>query len=592
MNRTIRQLTDSLTELLPEDQQYYKLKDLRSWGFPGFIVHRIRLELERNLAESMRLPKTDWANMQSEDVQAIWKQFISAIRNQAWLPASYASAVIETAVGDVLEILVEPRKNIPDVLYGTDEKLTLQQLEKRVEVLVVYPHFGRLLPRYMRKKELETLDRERCAEIITRADRKITARYTPLNWAQLLEPLFQLYDEQIDSNLLRLFFEDKKMPRIARKFDFMDEPVDRARLIETISSPDSLNLMGFEDDQSDLFTSDSGQSGPGEEGKKASPKDKDEGSASAGNLENDSDYRNRNAERDDTDESAGKTEEPDRDEASEVTLNTIFGAELTSEEKIDEEDVQDKENAEATVPSLYNDFEEAAEPDEDRREEGGYDSEQADDFENDTEREKEGQEPASENENRSTQGEAEDSETAEEEVDPTGEAKTNRTAEEQAEKKETPMWQRFLSEEELKPEFENDSKGLEGTPEAHSEGEEDTGTELNRIFSEEHEDEGNEDYLDQPIIDLTQHEADDEEVARLHERLKPEREYFLREIFGGSEQAYDEAINEIAAKKDWRSASRYLESEVFKRNMVDMYSEQAIELTDRLHTYFLNRSDN
>ncbi|MGD8428509.1 MAG: hypothetical protein PVH63_12830, partial [Balneolaceae bacterium] len=86
MNRTVQQITKQLIDLLPENDQYYRLDELRSWGFPVFVVKRIRIELERNLAESMIIPKTDWANIQSDAVQNAWQQFVDAIRAGARLP--------------------------------------------------------------------------------------------------------------------------------------------------------------------------------------------------------------------------------------------------------------------------------------------------------------------------------------------------------------------------------------------------------------------------------------------------------------------------------------------------------------------------
>lgn len=595
MNRTIRQITDSLTELLPEDQQYYKLSDLRSWGFPSFIVRRIRVELERNLAESMRLPKTDWANMQSENVQAIWKQFISAIRNEAWLPASYASTVIETAVGDVLEILVEPRKNIPDVLYAAESQLTLDQLKKRVDVLVVYPHFASLLTRYMKKKDLETLSKERCAEIITKADKKITARYTPLNWAQLLEPLFQLFDEQIDSNLLRLFFEDKRMSRIARKFDFMNEAVDRAKLIETLSSPDSLNLMGYEEDQSELFEAESDQDMAETEADSnqiEKPETEMESEAQTSEVALEDESVDENKERGETNEESHGTLEQNSElteshaEEDESSLNTIFSEDQVADT---EEEMQEEE----TGFSLNDNFEEAGnvdvevENEEDEHPEdpsGPVEAEAFDDLKKDNDEDQRQEEPWEmvENEEESGVENSEENEVANisglEEIHGDMAFETDYT---QEEKKETPMWQRFMSEEELELAKENDQE--------HEQEEE----ELFRTFSEtENEEEENEDYLEKPIFDLTQNqEPDEEEIARLRELLKTERDYFVEQIFGGSERAYDEAIEDLSSKKDWRSASRYLENEVFKRNMIDMYSEQAVDLTDRLHSYFLKKKE-
>lgn len=579
MNRTIRQLTDSLTDLLPEDQQYYKLSDLRSWGFPGFIVNRIRVELERNLAESMRLPQTDWANMQSDTVQTIWKQFISAIRNEAWLPASYAATVIETAVGDVLEILVEPRKNIPDVVFGTENELTPEQLNKRVDVLVVYPHFASLLPRYMKKKSLETLTKDRCREIISRADQKITGRYTPLNWAQLLEPLFQLFDEQIDSSLLRLFFEDKKMARIARKFDFMDEEVDRAKLIETISSPESLNLMGYEDDQSDLFEAESTEAkleaeaeddqiqeqGTVVENRSAEVSFDDDLSEDEKQGSGEINTQNNGSEKKEHPEPDQFTEEP---EDTGSPLNAIFSEETDAET---EEEIPE----DGTDFSLNDNFEESEEEDEDENEKEPPFQEETSAETEVVKEEDESDEPEVEEMQEASEEEEEVEENPETGIDFSEEVK-----------KETPMWQRFMSEEELELDNEEDNDNEPG----------DIFSETGAEVAEESEDEEAGDKQDKPVFDLIfdlseNQEPDEEEVTSLRKVLQPERDYFVEEIFGGSDRAFDEALEDIASKKDWRNASRYLENEVFKRNMIDMYSEQAIEFTDRLHNYFLKKNE-
>lgn len=535
MNRTIRHITENLTGLLPDDQQYYKLEDLRSWGFPVFIVNRIQIELEHNLAESMRLPETDWANMQSAAVQNIWQQFVKAIRDEAWLPASYAKPVIETAVADVLEILVQPRKNLPEVIFGADKKLTADQVKERVNVLVVYRHFASLLSQYMKKKGLEDLTKERCSIIIEKADEKITARYTPLNWAQMLEPLFNLLSEQIDSSLLRLFFEDKKMPRIARKFDLMDQRVNRAMLIETLSSPESLNLEGYEEDQSDLFEAAESKkpSGSAErqelniEDKESRPEEQEGPSLAESPPENPMDLKEDEAK----DNNEGFDEEtlpsPLSNKSSEsraefqheeTPLNTIFEDDASSEP---EEYVVDQEE---TGVSLNDNFEET----EDEPQKSEVDL--AD--------EEEPTEPDSEEEHEFE------------------------TQEDLIENNETPMWQRFMSPEEL------------------------------QSFTEE-EEESNYDvgFIEEPIFDATTgNEPNEHDLSTLQDHLEDERKYFVEEIFRGSERAYDEALEEIVAKENWRSASRYIEKEVFQRNLVDMYSEAAVDFTDRLQNYFIKKN--
>ncbi|MDZ7716996.1 MAG: hypothetical protein U5J95_12355 [Balneolaceae bacterium] len=343
MDRIIRQITKDLVSLLPESDQYYSLDELRELGFPRFIVNRIQVELEKNLAESMRLPQTDWANIGSERVQRVWQEFINAIRAEARLPASYAQTVIETAVADVLEMLIQPRKNIPEVVFGTEKKLSLEKVKQRTDAIVVYRHFATLIPRYMEKKDLDELTVERCRKIVVATDEKMTSRYSPLNWAQMLEPLFNLMNEQIDTTLLRLFFEDKKMPRMARQFDLMDSAVNRAGLIEILSSPDSLNFEGYEEDQSDLFgpehESSSVQEQPPKE--KTVSVDKEEKPEEADPvLDNFHAARSKPEEKEEAEDTAETSEQDDEDndEQEEVTLNTVFGGEEESEEQPDEED--------------------------------------------------------------------------------------------------------------------------------------------------------------------------------------------------------------------------------------------------------------
>ncbi|HLR25763.1 MAG TPA: hypothetical protein VK112_07825, partial [Fodinibius sp.] len=80
MSQIVQQATQKIIDRLPDNEQYYRLDELRSWGIPAFMVQRIRVELERNMAESMMLPQTDWANIKSEAVQQAWQQFVQAIR--------------------------------------------------------------------------------------------------------------------------------------------------------------------------------------------------------------------------------------------------------------------------------------------------------------------------------------------------------------------------------------------------------------------------------------------------------------------------------------------------------------------------------
>ncbi|MDZ7658347.1 hypothetical protein [Fodinibius sp.] len=518
MKQTIQQITQRLIDRLPENDQYYTVEELRSWEFPSFIVRRISVELRRNLSDSMNIPKTDWANTGADAVLDAWQKFIEAIQDEARLPASYAQAVIETAVSDVIEMLVQPRKNVPDVIFGAKDELSVEQLHQRLEAVVIYRHFAVVLYRYMQKKDLESLSKERCSTIIAQADEKLTSRYSPLNWAQMLEPLFQLQEDGIDTNLLRLFFEDKKMPRIARKFDLMNTVLSRAEFIEVLSSPELLDFDGYEDDQSSLFED-------------QSPAKKEKGDNNSQTvLPKEEDEELQQTEGNELKESEDQLVKPDETEeiedAEDGSLNGAFKEE--SEQEEDEEVTSENE--------------------EDEKQDFKEETEKKDDFE---EIEEEEQEHSIPEKVPSSTEEQEESET---------------DTEVSSESEETPMWMRYMSDEEIE-EYKKEH-GAEADEEVDEDG-----------------------FIDEPIIDLTKEDASDEEIKNLRDMLSDDEELFVEEIFRGSDRAFDQAIEDIAVYDSWRDVSKYIEKDIFKRNLVDMYSEAAVDFTDRLQSYFLEKQN-
>ncbi len=542
MTRIIQQITQQLIDRLPDNDQYYRLDELRSWGFPSFIIKRIKIELERNLAESMIPPKTDWANIQSDAVQFAWQKFVDAIRAEARLPASYAKTVIETAVADVIEMLIQPRKNIPEVIFGTDDELSYEEIADRAKAVVVYRHFSTLVPRFMQKKELNKLSKERCAKIIAKADEKLTARYSPLNWAQMLEPLFNLQNGNIDTNLFRLFFEDKNMLRIAREFDLMNDTLSRAQFIEVLSSPDLLDFEGYEDDQSTLFGDQPETKAPKTEQEIPKPTEEPEEVATDRSTKDDKQKEEKADDPKALNKDAMSSLFPDNDsepeEESEKTLNTDFTGADGDEDgaEVETEDQKEKDN---TINASF------VGEDEEEIEAAESEQELAEEV---VEVEEEKTEEADSTVNEDEEKAVEKPELADEEA-------------------ETPMWMRYMSEEEIE---EYKKQELE-EPE---------------IEDEDTDDDG---FIDDPIIDLTNEEASDEEIEELSNMLSDDRDLFVEEIFRGSDRAYDQAIEDIAAYDDWQSASKYIQKDIFKRNLVDMYSEEAVDFTDRLQSYFLRK---
>ncbi|MEX0894630.1 MAG: hypothetical protein WDZ36_02635, partial [Balneolaceae bacterium] len=78
----------------------------------------------------------------------------------------------------------------------------------------------------------------------------------------------------------------------------------------------------------------------------------------------------------------------------------------------------------------------------------------------------------------------------------------------------------------------------------------------------------------------------DEKIRSLAEWMSGDEERFIEEIFTGSSEAYEETLAVLATFDDWKSATRYIEKEVFERNHIDMYEEAPVDFTDRLHAFF------
>ena len=504
MDRVVGEITERLIQLLPEDKSYYTPQDLLVSEIPSFLVERVVLELKRNLADSIVPPETDWADMNSESVQKAWSAFLEAIRAETRLPAGYVKPVMESAVGDLLELLVEPRKQIPEYLFANKTELTYEEVNEQSRWIVVYPHFKRALPRYMEKKKLDRMDRNRCENLIRHVDEKLTTGYSALNWAQLIEPWYQLMGQEVDSELLRRFFEDKDMASLAKRFDQEEGKISRSRVIEIVSSPDIEEDQPLEQESSQPKTPvmhDQPEQKHSEQPSSVNQKEADREANSLieqlGSLKADND---------------------EQEDSSNYAYNFADAADQQEEEA----ETEDQQSESRENPfGLYN------------RESG-----QTSEPESATEPEPQGEKE--ETETRET-------ESADEEDEP------------------VPMWQRFVG----------------GN-------EDDTGLGLARDDDEEDEDDES-----NPIIDLqssSDQPKNNEDYHKLIHEIQDVKEYFVEELFGGDEAAFERCMEHVVTFSTWSEAAKFITQEVFRRNMVDMYSDVAVEFTDRMQTFFLQKS--
>lgn len=81
-----------------------------------------------------------------------------------------------------------------------------------------------------------------------------------------------------------------------------------------------------------------------------------------------------------------------------------------------------------------------------------------------------------------------------------------------------------------------------------------------------------------------------EDLKNLFKYVNDQSDYFVHELFGGDDNTFMQALDDIASFENWNKASKYITNEIFRRNMIDIYSEPALDFTDTLQNYFLEKS--
>lgn len=603
MEQLIRNVTTSITEQLSGDKSFYTPGDLREYDIPEFLIQRVEIEIYRNLNESIVPPHSEWADMSANDVEDAWEQFIDAIVAEVRMPASFASTVFETAIADVMEMILKPRKAIPDILFGPKKKLTLSDVEKQLSAITVNSHLSQAVYKYMTRKGLSEIEIGTARRVVMKVDERITANYNSLNWAQLLQPLFILAGPKIDTELFRVFFRDRNMDRISRRFDLLSGSLNKIEFIETLSSPDLLNEEGYEDDQVSLFdVQQSEESEPGNQTGSSSDKidkqiksDPENDSRSLNNLASESPEETftapdqekvfgRSKSNDlDPEESVFFDEgeddyedeiEPDQEKAEDSLAGSFQGRrEGKDDSGSGSDDINDTIHSEpAREPGpeesdddlpLYSRFDSDSNDDDAHPEEDDADNRFADQF-------------LYGEDNKTDEDTDWISEAADVRDEPEKESETPPVVSEADKSKEfgldegaeddDPIWHSFLGDEDLIEE--------EDIPEYSG------FANLDETDTEKEDDE------EAPLIDLTVKESEGDSAEHLIGWLKDDEERFISHIFSGSGKAYEEALIDLNQLDDWKQASRFIEKEIFARNLVDMYDEEAVDFTDRLQTYF------
>jgi len=563
MERTVRHITEKLTAQLPRFRDYYTPEDLQVLDIPPFITERVILEMHQNLSESVNPPETEWADMDGDSVRFAWKNFLEAIKAEVRMPASYAAPLLETAVADALELATQPRSAIPEILFGNDETLTVKDLKKRIRFITVGRPLAAALIRYMEKKSKTELKISECKKIIAQIDDKLIHSFNSLDWAKELEPLFVLAGPSVDTDIFRLYFEDKGLKKISRVFDQLNKSLNRTEFIEVMSSPD--HLLDDEEVTGEAKSEDSGtDSKPKPKTSKIPQKEKKDDDEEDSILNS---FRRQRDEQSEADEEADDLSEGE--EGSEEEIHSKFR--LDKQEDIPEKNKGskiEKLDAGESTREIRQDILKLDDEDEDPdklhsdllskwRAISGGDS------------------PKKKTVNEKSESEVEDlAETDRPDEDEEAGVESIELYNETDDEEDVPIWRAFLEREDLSSVVEDEDSADSKSKSVEAEKLQLADKLADSFFgSYDEDDEGNS-------------EATAEELMNW---ISDERERFVDGIFSGSEKAYEESLEDIALLDDWKSASRFIKDEVFNRNHIDIFDEVAVDFTDRLHTFFKER---
>lgn len=235
MNKTIREASTYLLDLLPPDTDYFTSDDLLKLGMPDFIVERIQIDVADRLVSALAPPATEYLNLERPSAVAAWSRYVETVKDDAHLPRKHAADMIDRAVIETVEWIVAPRRRVVGWIFGPSLEVSIDTVYLRSHYVTVNRYLTDALIRYMERKGLNTITKNVASDVITTVDERYVSNFTPLNWAQLIDPLFQITHNTVASELIHDFFVDKGHGDRANLFPVSSVRIDRVQFIERLS---------------------------------------------------------------------------------------------------------------------------------------------------------------------------------------------------------------------------------------------------------------------------------------------------------------------------------------------------------------------
>jgi len=545
MQKVIDQITDKFIGQIGTERPFYSPQQLLKAEIPVYIVERIRLLLEDKVLSDLKKTDSVWVDTENKLFVSAQNDFENAAISCSVIPHQKLYDILHATVSDIVSVLVEPRKNIASYIFREETVLSFEEVSKRCARLMVYKHFGTAIPLYMKKRELDELTIERCQSLVSNLDARIVSDYTAENWSQKLEMLFSLCGGKLAPELLQRFFRDKGFDKTAEIFSSIDVAVTQSTFIEMLST---------ENFKMELIKEQESETKPVSEPVKPAEEAKEEIPEEAEKEENLASLFQSEAVEPDINEILGDIEQEetlvfDSVDDSE-SLNNIF---LSEDENDDAEEEhsepvsnqkEDKQAFKSNLTSILDQAKDSYEGVVQGDEEFESELIEEDDLIQDA------------------------FQPAEETKDPILEEHIGSEEKDSSEdEEEKPMWAQFLSEDQM--EVMMASREEEEEPESEPT--------FNTLLVEDEDDEI---FVEEVAVE------DSSATMELNEYLMDSEDRWVSDVFSGKQKAYDRGINELGQFDNWNEASVFLQQEIFSKQKVDMFSEEASEFIDTLQSYF------
>lgn len=551
MQKVIDQITDKFIGQIGTERPFYSPQQLLKAEIPVYIVERIRLLLEDKVLSDLKKTDSVWVDTENKLFVSAQNDFENAAISCSVIPHQKLYDILHATVSDIVSVLVEPRKNIAPYIFRKETVLSFQEVSKRCSRLMVYKHFGTAIPLYMKKRELDELTIERCQSLVSNLDARIVSDYTAENWSQKLEMLFSLCGGKLAPELLQRFFRDKGFDNTAEIFSSIDVAVTQSTFIEMLSTENfKMELIKEQESETKPVSEPVKPAEVTEEAKEEIPEEAEEEEENLASL-----FQSEAVEPD-INEILGDIEQEetlvfDSVDDSE-SLNNIFLSEDENAEEEEEEEHSEpvsnqKEDKQAFKSNLTSILDQAK-----------------DSYEGVVQGDEEFESELIEEDDLIQDAFQPDEETK----DPILEEHISSEEEDNSEDEdEKPMWAQFLSEEQM--EVMMASREEEEEPESEPT--------YNTLIVEDEDDEI---FMEEVAVE------DSSATMELNEYLMDSEDRWVSDVFSGKQKAYDRGINELGQFDNWNEASVFLQQEIFSKQKVDMFSEEASEFIDTLQSYF------